>query len=82
MDNSATDGQQAGSPLGLGLSEGLGVTPPSAPRPFGYAQVFTPWMQTRKLSHGFVRTVAVYSEEQMEARDKQWLALLGARPDA
>lgn len=25
MDNTATDGQQAGQPLGLGLSEGLGA---------------------------------------------------------
>lgn len=33
MDNSATDGQQAGSPLGLGLSELLGAWQPIATAP-------------------------------------------------
>ena len=78
----STEGTNAAAVGGSALIEGLGVTPPAAPRPLGYVKVFTPWMHTRKLSHGFVRTVAVYSQEQMEERDKQWLALLAARPDA
>ncbi len=69
-------------PREVGSSDGLGVTPPAMPDPLGYARVFTPWFTSRKLAHGCARTTAVYSQEQMDERDKQWLALLAARVDA
>lgn len=51
---------------------------PPLPKPLGWARVFTPWMTTRKMTHGVVTRVAVFSREQVEERDRQWLEMLQA----
>lgn len=52
------------------------LTPPPMPTPLGIGRVFEPWLVGRKTTHGTYRNVMVYSQEQLEERDKQWLALL------
>lgn len=53
-----------------------GVRPPAMPLPFAHAKVFKPMMYLRKVMRGYWVTTALYSREQIQARDQHWLGEL------